>query len=221
VSGAGRARLVLVRHGETEWNADGRWQGHGGGGLSVRGREQARRTAESLMREIGDIALIARSDLRRVAETAEPLEADGAPVRVDPRLRELDCGSWAGLTHAEIAEADPERYAAWQAGADVAPGGGERVADMQARVTAALTEHLDELGDGGTAVVVTHGGPIRVGVAGLRGRSVTALDEACAPVANCSITELVSAGGAVDVVRYGDGRHLGPLASGAPGRAAL
>jgi glucosyl-3-phosphoglycerate phosphatase len=221
VSAAGRSRLVLVRHGETDWNATGRWQGHGGGGLSARGQEQARVTAEWLAATQGPITRIARSDLRRVAETSAPLERRlDVPVRVDQRLRELDCGSWSGLTAAEIRVHDPGRFAAWQAGADLAPGGGERVAEMQERATAALAECLAEPG-AVTTVVVTHGGPIRVGVAGLLGRTVTRLDEAWPPVPNCSVTVLVDGDGSPSVERYGDVAHLDALANEPPAGGPL
>ncbi len=200
-------RLVLVRHGESEWNASGRWQGHGGSGLSARGREEAAATAERLASEFADAAVLVRSDLERVAQTAAPIAATlGLPAAVDPRLRELDCGAWTGLTHGQIARSDPERYAAWARGADVAAGGGERVADLQARVVAALHQLL-ETQAGTTVVVVTHGGPIRVGVAGLLGRQIVHLGAACAPVGNCSLTVL-AADGQVRVERYGDRSHL-------------
>jgi glucosyl-3-phosphoglycerate phosphatase len=210
-------RLVLVRHGETEWNAIGRWQGHGGRGLSSLGRVQAELTADWVAKAFDPIAFIVRSDLERVVETSAPIEERlGVPVRVDERLRELDCGSWSGMTHDEVTAADPERYAAWQRGEDVAPGGGERVADLQARVTRALRACIDELETGGTAVVVTHGGPIRVGVAGLLGEAVTRLDRTRGPAPNCSITVVAGNGAEVDVERFGDVSHLDGAPADAP-----
>ena len=95
-------------------------------------------------------------------------------------------------------------------------GGGERVADMQARVTEALHSCFEELGSGETAVVVTHGGPIRVGVAAVLGRWVTRLDDGCEPVGNCSVTVLTRSDDGVGVERYGDGAHLDGLATDAP-----
>jgi glucosyl-3-phosphoglycerate phosphatase len=222
VNAAGQCRLVLVRHGETDWNATGRWQGHSGAGLSRRGAEQAEVTASWLHSTFDRVVLVARSDLQRVVETAEPIEQRlDAAVQVDVRLRELDCGSWAGMTHDEIARADPERYAAWQRGEDVAPGGGERVAEMQVRVTEALRSSFGALDDGETAVVVTHGGPIRVGVAGVLGRQVTRLDDACEPVGNCSATVLTRTDAGMRVERYGDCAHLDGLASDVPAGGPL
>lgn len=201
-------RLVFVRHGESEWNAAKRWQGHGGSGLTPRGAAQAEATAGRIAEEFTDVAIIVRSDLQRVAETAEPLTTRlDVPVRVDARLRELDVGAWSGLTHDEIAAVDPRRYEAWARGDDIAPGGGERVRDLQERVMAALLELLAALG-GATAVVVTHGGPIRVGVAGLLGRQVTVLDDGYAPVGNGSLSVVTATGRTARLDAYGDCRHL-------------
>jgi glucosyl-3-phosphoglycerate phosphatase len=217
VSTPDRWRLVLVRHGETEWNAIGRWQGHGGRGLSGLGRSQAEITADWVAKAFDPVAFVARSDLERVAETSAPIEERlGVPVRVDARLRELDCGTWSGKTHDEVAAADPEGYAMWQRGEDVAPGGGERVSELQARVTAALRAYAEELQSGETAVVVTHGGPIRVGVAGLLGESVNRLDRTRGPVPNCSITVLAGGAAHVAIERYADASHLDGAIGEAP-----
>src|SRR6476659_10216608 len=93
------ATLILVRHGETDWNAAGRLQGHTDRPLNDYGRTQAKRLAEQLA---GDgIAAIYASDLSRARETAESL---GLPVLVDPDLREKNWGSWEGLTSDERLE---------------------------------------------------------------------------------------------------------------------
>ena len=95
-------RFFLIRHGESTWNAAGRWQGHGDPPLSRHGREQARRMATELLDE--GIEVVVASDLRRAVETAGILgEAIGVQPRVDARLRELDVGDWTGLTREEIA----------------------------------------------------------------------------------------------------------------------
>lgn len=162
---AGSLRLVLVRHAESEWNAAGRWQGHAGSGLTVRGRAQAEATARYLARRERSVVLIARSDLPRVAETAAPAQARfGVQVVQDAALRELDVGEWAGLTHEQVVASDPDGYAAWQAGHDVARGGGETFAALRGRVTEALWRLADHVGQG-TVLVFTHGGPVRVAVA--------------------------------------------------------
>src|SRR5690349_15996562 len=98
--------LLLARHGETDWNREGRWQGWADPPLNELGRRQATRLAEQL-RTIPFDAVYS-SDLRRAHETAEILAAPHAvPIVVDPALREIDIGSWSGLTRAEIAARFP------------------------------------------------------------------------------------------------------------------
>ena len=99
--------LLVARHGETDWNREGRWQGWADPPLNDTGRAQARRLAEEL-RETAFDAVYA-SDLRRAFETAEILAAPHAvPVVADAGLREIDIGSWSGLTRAEIDARFPE-----------------------------------------------------------------------------------------------------------------
>jgi probable phosphoglycerate mutase len=102
---AGATRILVVRHGESEWNAVGRWQGHADPPLSDRGEQQARAAADRL----GAVGAIVASDLQRAATTAV-LISQGlgvGPVIVDPRLRERDVGEWTGLTRQEIDEQFP------------------------------------------------------------------------------------------------------------------
>src|SRR5438309_4580604 len=95
--------LLLVRHGETDWNAERRWQGHADVPLNERGREQAQRLADSL--PVDAVDAIYASDLARARETAEILGARlGRPVVVDPDLREIDVGSREGLTGEEVGD---------------------------------------------------------------------------------------------------------------------
>ena len=152
-----RARLVLVRHGQSTWNATRRWQGHSDPPLSPLGREQALRAARALSGEIVD-ALYA-SDLRRALETArivgEPL---GLEPRSDPRLRELDVGAWGGLTREEIAARWPEALGRFdRREPDARPVGGETRAELARRVHEALDE-LAARHAGATLLIVAHGG---------------------------------------------------------------
>lgn len=181
------SRIVLVRHGETAWNAEGRWQGQTGVGLSVLGRQQAAVTAAHLVEAFGDAVLLARSDSERVAETAAPLEELLAiPVVVDERLREIDVGHWSGQTAEEVAIADPEGFAAYRAGLPSAIGGGETVEELRTRMLAAIGD-VAEKAAGRTAIVVTHGWALRVAIAGLLKLST---DDAAAMerASNCSVT---------------------------------
>jgi len=188
--------LVLVRHGESIWNAQGRVQGHGGTGLSRRGHAQARATAEVLAYRYPDAGLLVRSDLQRVAETAAPTEARlGVEVRVDERLREIDVGTWSGLIYAEIEERDPLGFQAWstRGDRDVRRGGGETFAELRERVWPAI---LELSGARGTVLVFTHGGPIRVAVASALGLPAQGETRLAGP-GNCSLT----------LLEWRDGRH--------------
>lgn len=113
-------RLIVWRHGNTEWNADGRVQGQTDVPLNDLGREQAR-AAAAVLAELRPDAIVS-SDLRRAADTAAALAAlTGLPVRPDARLRERYFGHWQGLALSEVAERFPEEYARWRAG-DPDPG---------------------------------------------------------------------------------------------------
>jgi 2,3-bisphosphoglycerate-dependent phosphoglycerate mutase len=152
--------MILVRHGETDWNRDGRWQGQADAPLNERGREQARRLRDQLAGE--PVAAIYASDLSRARETAEIIAASiGRPVEVDRRLREVHVGGWSGLTTAEIESLFPDDVTRWYEGdASHAFDGGETYAAMGGRVVTALEEiaarHPSE-----QVLVVLHGGPIR------------------------------------------------------------
>jgi broad specificity phosphatase PhoE len=152
-------RLILVRHGESVWNAEERLQGQLDPPLSERGREQARALAPVLEAVPPDRVL--SSDLSRATATAELL---GLRPRLDPRWREIDVGEWAGRPAAEIDAQDPG-LTNWRGGERTAPGG-ETWAAFSARVTGALDELLAA---GGPWLVVCHGGCIRVSVAHVTG----------------------------------------------------
>lgn len=199
-----RVRLVCVRHGETGWNVEGRWQGQSGAGLSEHGRAQARATAQHLAERFGDAAVIARSDSLRVAETAAPLvELLAAPVIVDPRLREVDVGTWSGLTRAEVEQADPGGWAAYRRGDALRVGGGETIAKVRARACAAVDAVVDRVGHG-TAIVLTHGWTLRILVGALVGEEPDRIPRA----PNCSVTVLDVAPARVERVTYGECEHL-------------
>jgi probable phosphoglycerate mutase len=155
-------RLVLVRHGQTAWNLEGRAQGHTDIGLDDIGRGQAR-TLAPYVAAMGPTALWS-SDLTRARETAAYLaRATGLPVREDPRLREFDAGARAGLTLAEFAESFPDAHTAWQEGhiTGHVPGA-ETIDDVTARMVPALHDAWDSTPAGETTVVVAHGACLRV-----------------------------------------------------------
>jgi probable phosphoglycerate mutase len=161
---AERKRLVLWRHGRTEWNAVGRAQGHAEVPLDAVGVAQAERAA--VMLATYQPAFVWSSDLARARETAERLvKVTGNELVLDPRLREYDVGARQGMTFAEFGDAFPALYAAYMAGGDdVAIPGAETTRDVCARMIAVLDEAADALSVGETGVVVGHGASLRSGL---------------------------------------------------------
>ncbi|WBB49565.1 histidine phosphatase family protein [Verrucosispora sp. WMMA2044] len=204
-------RLIIWRHGNTDWNAASRVQGQTDVPLNDRGREQAR-TAAPLLAALRPDALVA-SDLSRAAETAAALSAlTGLPVRSDARLRERHFGRWQGLLLTEVAERFPAEYTRWRAG-DPDPGADvEPLDELGKRIGTALQEAADQL-PGGTVVIATHGGAARQGCGQLLGWEHAVL-RTVGSLRNCHWTELRH-----DVER---GWHLrahnvGPMDVPAPG----
>ncbi|HEY3535000.1 MAG TPA: histidine phosphatase family protein [Pedococcus sp.] len=164
---SGPRRVVVLRHGQTDHNAQGIWQGQLDSDLSQLGRDQARAAAGALTRF--QPALVVASDLKRAAETGrEVARATGAPIEYDERWREIHVGQWAGLTAEEVHAGFPEDRLRHLRGEDFRRGvDGESLSDVAQRVRAALDALLDRLGQGETAVVATHGVTGRVVIAEL------------------------------------------------------
>jgi 2,3-bisphosphoglycerate-dependent phosphoglycerate mutase len=151
-------RIHLVRHAETDWNRELRWQGQSNVPLNARGREQARALGASLTDV--PLAAIYSSDLRRAAETAEiAAEQLQLPVRVDAGLREIDVGSWQGLTLIQLRVRVPEAVARWEQTGERGWEEGESHDDMFARVVDAIRSIADRHRNE-EVLVVSHGGPI-------------------------------------------------------------
>ncbi|GIE82633.1 phosphoglycerate mutase [Actinoplanes philippinensis] len=161
-------RLIVWRHGNTDWNAGSRVQGQTDVPLNELGRRQAADAAELLVR-LRPAAIVA-SDLSRAADTAAALAAlTGLTVSIDERLRERHFGEWQGHTMAEVAAERPEEHARWTAGEDVVGGGVETLDDLGKRVCDALQDAARLAPAGGTVVVATHGAAARQGVGHLLG----------------------------------------------------
>ncbi len=144
----------MLRHGQSEWNAAGRWQGQADIDLTDLGHEQARRATERL----GTFDAVISSDLRRARATAAII-AGGLGIGLldpDPRFRETDVGEWEGLTHDEI----ESRWPGWIA-AHRRPEGFEPDADLVARVVSGLADLADAF-PGGEVLCVAHAGVMRV-----------------------------------------------------------
>lgn len=162
-------RLVLVRHGQTAWNLEGRAQGHTDVGLDDTGRAQAAAVAPCIARYAP--TTLWSSDLVRARETAETIAAaTGLAVRTDPRLREFDVGERAGLTVSEFARQFPVEYAAWKGGhiTGHVPGA-ETIAEVVGRVVPALRGIWDATTPGETTVVVSHGACLKVSLTAFLG----------------------------------------------------
>lgn len=159
-------RLIMLRHGQTEFNAGSRMQGQLDSQLSELGRAQAVAAAEVL----GKLQplLIVSSDLHRAYDTAIRLgERTGLPIRVDPRLRETHLGEWQGLTHTEVDAQAPGARLAWREDATWAPHGGESRVDVAARSVPLVAELVSGEPEWGglqhadrPVVLVAHGGLI-------------------------------------------------------------
>jgi broad specificity phosphatase PhoE len=186
----GGRTLIIWRHGETDHNASGIWQGQLDTSLSDKGREQALRAAAVLAAY--DPSMIVSSDLQRAADTAGSLASRvGLQVRYDERLREIHAGRWQGMTAGDVAEQFPVEQAALQAGEDIQRGvHGESMGQVAQRTRAAVDDVLANLAPGDTAVIATHGVAGRTVVAGLVGLDQHTAWQSFAGLHNCHWAEV-------------------------------
>lgn len=150
--------ILLARHGESDWNRDRRWQGHADRPLTNLGREQARALADRLA--AAELDAVYSSDLERARETAAIVaEPHQLPVKELPDLREVDVGSWSGLTRAEAEERFPNAFRRWAEGGE-GWDDGETYEQLSERVVGAVlaiaARHPRE-----RVLLVAHGGSIR------------------------------------------------------------
>ena len=157
----GPLAIFLARHGETEWNRVGRWQGRTDIPLSDVGRAQARELGARLRGR--GIAAVYTSDLARARETAEIVAAalGIAGLHVDERLRERGFGCFEGLTREECADRHPEVWQRYLDDRRLTPPDAEPQAEVVARVVAAMTAVAQAADGSGPILVVSHGGAIR------------------------------------------------------------
>jgi broad specificity phosphatase PhoE len=183
--------LLLVRHGETDWNREGRWQGHSDTALNEEGRRQARELAEQL----AGVDVVYSSDLARAQETAEIVaERHGLEVRPDPRLRERGFGAWEGLSSAEIERDFTEAHARWKSGEGFGAEDAEPFDTFAARIHAfledVLRKHPSE-----NVLVIAHGGSIRVIHALATGLDYVHDHRKIPAVANCAVARYAARDG--------------------------
>jgi broad specificity phosphatase PhoE len=200
-------RVFVARHGETDWNREGRWQGQGGPGLNETGRVQARALAMRL--SALQVDALFTSDLSRARETAEvAAKATGLEAVLDAGLREVDVGDWRGLTREEVGRRDPAGYRRWLAG-EAGWNGGETYDEMHDRVLAAV-DRLVASAAVGRIAVISHGGGVRALAAhavGLPKHDRLRIEGA----RNCSLTTIAYGPDGARLIGYNDDGHLPPL----------
>ena len=190
--------FVLVRHGETDWNRERRFQGHADVALNDEGRRQAHELADALADET--FAAAYSSPLRRALETAEIVTARlGISFEVSDGLMEVDVGSWSGLTTAEVEQRFPDGFSHW---AETRAGGwtdGETYDELGERVVADLLE-IAKRHTGERVLAVTHGGPIRSVLAAVAGLSFASGRTKIGFVENCEVVRVVVREGKIEGV---------------------
>jgi len=216
-------RVVVVRHGETDWNLNGRMQGHAPVPLNETGRQQADRVGRYLGREYAFDRVVS-SDLLRTQQTAEAIrEYVDAPVSLDSAWRERDLGVYQGLSYGDIHERFPE-FALGEAAVEAAsevPEGGESLLDVRERVLDGWNAVLG--GDEETVLVVTHGGPIYLLLGHVKDLDVQAalLEHS---QSNCGVNEFHHDGTTrlvcENVTEWDDGGAIEGAFGSADGRAA-
>jgi 2,3-bisphosphoglycerate-dependent phosphoglycerate mutase len=177
--------ILIARHGETDWNRERRFQGHADPPLNEVGREQAGQLARELAGS--EVTAVYASPLARARETAEIVAAALAlPVETRDALREVDVGSWQGLTRDEIEERFPTGFRRWLVDFSHGWDGGESYDELGRRVVADLLElaerHPDE-----RVLVVTHGGPMRAAQAAAADAEYAEVRRVAGPIGNCAV----------------------------------
>ncbi|KAA9158588.1 histidine phosphatase family protein [Amycolatopsis acidicola] len=196
-------RLVLWRHGETDYNAAGRMQGHLDSALTEVGWNQARFAVPALARFEPD--LVIASDLRRATDTATVLtEAIGVPLRIDKRLRETHLGEWQGKTGAEVDADYPGERDRWRTDATWAPPGGESRVEVAERAAGVVDDQTASNEPTETVLLAAHGGLITALTAQLLALPVAAWPQ-LGGIRNCHWVELTRRDGAWRLNAYNAG----------------
>jgi len=212
--------IFLIRHGETEWNRSGRWQGQQDIPLSDIGRAQANRLAHRFASRQADIQSLYSSDLQRAWKTAEIIgQSIHRLPRAAPPLREIHLGVWEGHSVAEILKRFPEEWARLEAGEDIARGGGETFGLFQDRIMAWLNA-VAKTHSGQTILAVTHGGCIRATLLAIRHLAWRERQQIPA-IENASITQLAHSDSGWSILHDADISHLELSESDIPPQVTL
>ena len=204
----GIVNFFLVRHGETTWNKEKRWQGQADVPLSEVGVEQVRSLARQLQTEGNHIGAVVTSPLSRAYQTADILAgALSLEPRPAPLWREMNIGAWSGLTTEEVTVRHTDEWQRIRAGQDLPRGGGETMTQFHNRIIRGA-DLLAQEHSGEKVLVVTHGGPIRSFILYCRDMPVSRYREV-ERIGNASLTEVVFQKGRVVIHRINDTAHLG------------
>ena len=201
--------IVLIRHGETAWNAERRLQGHIDIALNAEGQRQAQALATALAGEHFD--LLISSDLQRALQTAQALAGKRA-IELDAKLRERGYGGFEGLLYADIEQRFPREFAAWQArDIDAVPPAGVRTAEsfrtFYTRATSAIL-HWAAQHEGKSLALFAHGGVLECAYRAATGLPLET--PRSFSVLNASINRFRVTGGALTLVSWGEVGHLTP-----------
>jgi len=215
-------KLVLVRHGESTWNAEGRYQGRMDPPLSTRGRAQAQTLAERVAREQSAappenrVTLIVSSPLSRARDTAQAC-ADAIELRLgtDERLTEISHGDWEGKLRGEVAIRWPDMLAQWRSNPHLVQfPHGEMLEEVELRLRSFLHGLRDETG---TVLAVTHDVIVRIAVLLASGKEPSSFNEV--HIDNAALHEFALESGKLRLLRLNDTAHLGSLRSDTTGQA--
>jgi broad specificity phosphatase PhoE len=198
-------RILLIRHGETDWNATLKYQGHNTTPLNQQGREQAERVGKRLAAY--PVAAIYTSDIVRAAETAQIIgEYVGMQPIVAAKMREIDVGKWEGLTPDDLYRQYPEHMAEFDRDpANTVRLGGESYAQVQVRALEGLAEISAAHAQDDVVVVVSHGGTIRAMICDIIGLELRHFGRLW--LDNGSISEIRTHHGKWRLVRMNDAAH--------------
>lgn len=201
-------RLILVRHGRTSWNVQGRVQG--GGGLDEVGRAQVAALTERLVAE--PVTAVYASPAWRARQTARPL-ADALGLRIQRRnlLRDMSYGRYAGALVADVIREDPDLLHRWRTAPEtVTFDGGENLAALRGRIERFIRE-TSAAHPSGTVVAATHDSPVRMAVAIACGLPDSSHREEWIKTSYASVTALEVDDGAVRLLQHNDDTHLAGL----------
>ena len=209
-------RLLLARHGESTWNAEGRYQGRLDAPLSPRGRAQAEALATRLLREQSSnppesrLVSIVSSPLPRALDTAQICgDALGLEVQVDGRLTEISHGEWEGKLRGEVAIKWPEMLAQWRSSPHLVQfPGGEMLEEVELRF---LSFAHDLRRAHGPTLAATHDVIVRIALLRALGKELSAFNEV--HVDNAALNEFLVDGSKLEILRLNDTTHLGSLRS--------